>query len=36
MTPEFWFDEKNDEARETILKTIPGINIEFGVGSVRY
>jgi len=36
MTPEFWFDEKNEDAKEAILKAIPGINTEFGVGSVRY
>ena len=36
MTQEFWDDEKNEVAKETILKAIPGINTEFGVGSVRY
>jgi len=36
MTEEFWADEKNEDAKIAILKAIPGINIEFGVGSIRY
>ena len=36
ITPEFWDDEKNVDAVDAILKAIPGINLDFGIGVVRY
>jgi len=33
ITQEIW---DNDDAANAILKAIPGINTEFGVGSIRY
>ena len=36
ITEELWDDDKNEDAKDAILKAIPGINIEFGIGAIRY
>ena len=36
LTPEMWDDKKNEDAIDEILKKIPGINVDFGIGIVRY
>lgn len=36
VTPEFWLDEKNEDKVEEIIKSIPGVQYEWGYSQIRY